>query len=83
MISLTSPSLFQQAEIAVQTHLGEWFGDPQLGSELHKVNTMKVTRENFRQLHAGLKHCVAHLPLEVEAWVEAGEFRYRLSSLED
>ncbi|WGK69443.1 hypothetical protein P0082_00885 [Candidatus Haliotispira prima] len=79
MISITKPTLAQQAEIAIQTRLGDWFADPSLGSELHKVNQFKTSRENYQVLRKSLLDAVAHLPVEPETWQEGSEFRYRIT----
>ncbi len=68
MLSLTKPTLQQQTEIAIQTQLGDWFANPNMGSELHKVNQLKTK-------------AVAHLPVEVETWKEGNEFQYRITEV--
>ena len=60
MLSLTKPSLKQQAEIAIQTELGGWFAEPQLGSTLHKVGQLKNSRENYQKLRQSLHDALAH-----------------------
>lgn len=82
MLSLTKPTLAQQAELAIQTKLGDWFADPALGSELHKVNQLKNSRENYLKLRKSLLRAVAHLPVEVETWQENGQFLYRITEAE-
>ena len=79
MLSLTKPTLQQQAEIAIQTQLGDWFANPKLGSDLHQVHQLKSTRESYLQLRQSVLKAVAHLPVEVETWQEGHEFQYRIS----
>ena len=79
MLSLTKPTLQQQAEIAIQTELGAWFAEPKLGSTLHKVNQLKNTRENYLQLRQSLLEALAHLPVEIETSWEGREFHYKVT----
>ncbi len=81
MLSLAKPTLAQQAEIAIQTQLGNWFADENLGSELHQANQLKKTRENYLKLRQSLLKAVAHLPVEVETWQENSEFQYRITEV--
>ncbi len=77
MLSLTKPSLEQQAELAIRTQLGDWFVDPVLGSELHQVNQLKSSRGNYLKLRRSVVNAVAHLL--VETWQEGDEFLYRIT----
>ncbi|MEM9423632.1 MAG: hypothetical protein AAF975_02440 [Spirochaetota bacterium] len=79
MLKLTKPTLEQQAEIAIQTRVGEWFADPTLGSDLHQVNRLKNNRENYLKLRKSLLKAVAHLPVSLETWQEGPVFLYRIT----
>ena len=79
MVSLTKPTLIQQAEIAIQSELGNWLCDPKFGSDLHKAGTLKNSRENYNKLRQSLLNAVAHLPVSVETSWEGNEFHYKIT----